>query len=67
MESNPIYILRNPFKGVLTSNKGICDIPFVTRTGDVHNQATHAAVHVLTEQEKREDLQNAIEVMHCEL
>ena len=58
----PVYILfKNPFKGVLTLNKGyICDTPFVTLIGDIQNQAMHTVVHVLSKQEKWEDLQKAI-------
>ena len=39
----PKFPIRNLFKGVLLApSKYICNIYIVTRTGDIHNQATHA-------------------------
>ena len=56
---DPVYIpFRIPSKAY-SPNKGICDIPFVTRIGDVHSQATRITIHG-TKQEKWEDLWSAI-------
>ena len=44
----PVFtLINNSFKGILLSNKGI----WSSLTSDVHNQATHAAVHMLTRHE----------------